>query len=132
MHVAWRQMRGTPHEDHLERGERELERRVLRHDRQLPRDVAASLLVGAAVAVSGMIGFVGLIVPHLLRLAAGTDHRLLVPASFLGGATFLVAADTVARTALAPAELPVGVVTALLGGPFFIWLLRRNLVRALA
>jgi len=94
--------------------------------------VAASLLVGAAVAVSGMIGFVGLIVPHLLRLAAGTDHRLLVPASFLGGATFLVAADTVARTALAPAELPVGVVTALLGGPFFIWLLRRSLVRALA
>jgi len=82
--------------------------------------------------VSGMIGFVGLIVPHLLRLALGTDHRLLVPASFLGGATFLVAADTVARTALAPAELPVGVVTALLGGPFFIWLLRRSLVRALA
>ncbi len=94
--------------------------------------VAASLLVGAAVAVSGMIGFVGLIVPHLLRLAVGTDHRLLVPASFLGGATFLVAADTVARTALAPAELPVGVVTALLGGPFFIWLLRRSLVRAIA
>ena len=94
--------------------------------------VAASLLVGAAVAVSGMIGFVGLIVPHLLRLAAGTDHRLLVPASFLGGATFLVVADTVARTALAPAELPVGVVTALLGGPFFIWLLRRSLVRGLA
>ena len=94
--------------------------------------IAASLLVGAAVAVSGMIGFVGLIVPHLLRLALGTDHRLLVPASFLGGATFLVAADTVARTALAPAELPVGVVTALLGGPFFIWLLRRSLVRGLA
>ena len=94
--------------------------------------IAASLLIGAAVAVSGMIGFVGLIVPHLLRLAIGTDHRLLVPASFLGGATFLVAADTVARTALAPAELPVGVVTALLGGPFFIWLLRRSLVRALA
>ena len=94
--------------------------------------IAASLLVGAAVAVSGMIGFVGLIVPHLLRLAVGTDHRLLVPASFLGGATFLVAADTVARTALAPAELPVGVVTALLGGPFFIWLLRRSLVRGVA
>jgi iron complex transport system permease protein len=94
--------------------------------------IAASLLVGAAVAVSGMIGFVGLIVPHLLRLAIGTDHRLLVPASFLGGATFLVAADTVARTALAPAELPVGVVTALLGGPFFIWLLRRSLVRGVA
>jgi iron complex transport system permease protein len=94
--------------------------------------IASSLLVGAAVAVSGMIGFVGLIVPHLLRLAVGNDHRLLVPASFLGGATFLVAADTVARTALAPAELPVGVVTALLGGPFFIWLLRRSLVRGVA
>jgi iron complex transport system permease protein len=89
--------------------------------------VAAALLVGAAVSVSGMIGFVGLIVPHLLRLLLGADHRLLVPASFLGGAVFLVWADTLARTALAPAELPVGVVTALAGGPFFIFLLRRHL-----
>jgi iron complex transport system permease protein len=94
--------------------------------------VAASLLVGAAVSVSGMIGFVGLIVPHLLRLLLGPDHRLLLPASFLGGAAFLVWADTLARTALAPAELPVGVVTALTGGPFFIYLLQRHLRRLIA
>ena len=91
--------------------------------------VAASLLVGAAVSVSGMISFVGLIVPHLIRLVLGADHRLLLPASFLGGAAFLVWADALARTALAPAELPVGVVTALLGGPFFLFLLRRELGR---
>jgi iron complex transport system permease protein len=91
--------------------------------------VAASLLVGAAVAVSGMIGFVGLIVPHLLRLVLGPDHRLLLPASFLGGAVFLVWADALARTLLGPAELPVGVVTALTGGPFFLYLLRRDLRR---
>jgi cobalamin transport system permease protein len=94
--------------------------------------LAASLLVGAAVSMSGMIGFVGLIVPHLLRLVLGPDHRLLLPASFLGGAAFLVGADTIARTALAPVELPVGVVTALVGGPFFIHLLRRHLARVLA
>ena len=88
--------------------------------------VAASLLVGAAVSVSGMIGFVGLIVPHLLRLLLGPDHRLLLPASFLGGAIFLVWADTLARTALGAAELPVGVVTALAGGPFFVYLLKRE------
>src|SRR5438128_974793 len=92
--------------------------------------VAASLLVGAAVSVSGMISFVGLIVPHLIRLVLGADHRLLLPASFLGGAAFLVWADALARTALAPAELPVGVVTAILGGPFFLFLLRRELTRA--
>jgi iron complex transport system permease protein len=94
--------------------------------------LASSLLVGAAVSVSGMIGFVGLIVPHLLRLLLGADHRLLLPASFLGGAAFLVWADTLARTALAPVELPVGVVTALTGGPFFIYLLRRSLRRGVA
>jgi len=94
--------------------------------------LASSLLVGAAVSVSGMIGFVGLIVPHLLRLLLGADHRLLLPASFLGGAVFLVWADTLARTALAPVELPVGVITALTGGPFFIYLLRRSLRRATA
>jgi iron complex transport system permease protein len=93
--------------------------------------VAASLLVGAAVSLSGMIGFVGLIVPHLLRLVLGPDHRLLLPASFLGGAAFLVWADTLARTVLGPMELPVGVVTALTGGPFFLYLLRRDLQRAL-
>ena len=91
--------------------------------------LAASLLVGAAVAVSGMINFVGLIVPHLLRLVLGPDLRLLIPASFLGGAVFLVWADTLARTVFAPGELPVGVVTALLGGPFFLFLLRRSLGR---
>jgi len=91
--------------------------------------LAASLLVGAAVAVSGMINFVGLIVPHLLRLVLGPDLRLLLPASFLGGAVFLIWADTAARTALGASELPVGVVTALLGGPFFLFLLRRALRR---
>ena len=93
--------------------------------------VAASLLVGAAVSVSGMIGFVGLIVPHVLRLLLGPDHRLLLPASFLGGAVFLVWADTLARTMLGAAELPVGVITAFTGGPFFLVLLRRNLARTL-
>ena len=92
--------------------------------------VAASLLVGAAVSVSGMISFVGLVTPHLLRLVLGPDQRLLLPASFLGGAILLVWADTLARTALGPVELPVGVVTALLGGPFFLVLLRRSLVRS--
>lgn len=89
--------------------------------------LAASLLVGAAVSLSGMIGFVGLIVPHVLRLLLGPDLRLLLPASFLGGAVFLVWADTLARSVLGGSELPVGVVTALLGGPFFLWLLRRSL-----
>jgi iron complex transport system permease protein len=83
-------------------------------------------MIGVAVSVSGMIGFVGLIVPHLLRLAFGADHRLLLPASAIGGAGFMVAADLAARTVIAPAELPVGVITALCGGPFFIFLLRRE------
>jgi len=94
--------------------------------------VAASILVAAAVSVSGMIGFVGLIVPHLLRLLLGPDHRLLLPASFVGGATFLVWCDALARTALGAAEVPVGVVTALAGAPFFLVLLRRSLRRAAA
>lgn len=94
--------------------------------------VWASLLVGAAVSVSGMINFVGLIIPHLLRLVIGPDHRLLLPAAVLGGAILLVWADTIARTVIGPAELPVGVVTALLGGPFFIVLLRRSLKRSVA
>ncbi len=84
---------------------------------------AGSLVTGAAVSMSGLIGFVGLIVPHGLRLILGPDHRLLVPASFLGGASFLVLADTAARSLAAPEELPVGVVTALCGGPFFLLLL---------
>jgi iron complex transport system permease protein len=86
----------------------------------------ASLLTAAAVAVSGVIGFVGLIVPHMARFLWGSDHRALIPASALLGAAFLVLADTLARTAAAPTELPVGVVTAFVGVPFFVWLLRRR------
>jgi len=88
--------------------------------------LGASFLVGAVVSVSGMIGFVGLIVPHVMRLILGADHRLLLPASLLAGATFLIWADTVARTALGVVEIPVGVVTALCGGPFFVYLLKRE------
>jgi len=81
--------------------------------------------VGAAVAVSGTIGFVGIVIPHLLRMVVGPDHRILLPASALGGAALLLWADVVARTLAPPAELPIGVLTALLGAPFFLWLLRR-------
>lgn len=88
--------------------------------------VASALLVGAVVSVSGMIGFVGLIVPHVMRLLFGADHRLLLPASSLAGAIFLVWADTAARSALGVVEIPVGVVTALFGGPFFVYLLKRE------
>src|SRR5207249_2917123 len=88
--------------------------------------VAAALLVGAAVSVSGLIGFVGLVVPHLMRLIVGADHRLLLPASYLAGAIFLVWADTLARTVLGATEIPVGVVTALCGAPVFAYLLRRD------
>jgi len=88
--------------------------------------VLVSLVVSAAVALSGIIGFVGLIIPHVLRLLVGSDHRLLLPASFLFGAGFLVFCDTVARVATTQTELPVGVITALAGGPFFMYLLRRK------
>jgi iron complex transport system permease protein len=88
--------------------------------------VLGSLLTGLAVSVAGLIGFVGLVVPHLLRLLLGPDHRLLLPAAFFGGGSFLVLADLVARVAVAPGELPVGVVTALVGGPFFLSLLRHR------
>jgi len=87
--------------------------------------LAASLLTAAAVAVSGVIGFVGLIVPHLCRFVFGRLHRTLFPTAFLAGGILLAAADTLARTVVAPRELPVGVVTALLGVPFFAFLLRR-------
>lgn len=86
----------------------------------------ASLVVGAAVAASGSVGYVGLIVPHLVRLSVGSDNRLVVPFSAVAGAIFVVLADTVARTAIAPRELPVGAVTALVGAPLFIYLLRRG------
>lgn len=85
----------------------------------------AALLTGTAVAISGLVGFVGLIVPHVVRLVLGPDHRLLLPASFLSGAIFLVLADLIARLVLAPSELPLGIVTALVGAPFFVYLLRR-------
>jgi iron complex transport system permease protein len=93
--------------------------------------LASSLLVGAAVSVAGLIGFVGLVVPHALRLVLGPDHRLLVPASALAGAAFLVGCDTLARTLLGGRELPVGALTALAGGPFFLLLLRRAQARGL-
>lgn len=87
---------------------------------------AASLVVSAAVSVSGLIGFVGLMTPHAARLVLGPDHRLLLPASVLSGAIVMVLADLVARVVLAPVELPVGIVTALAGGPVFVWLLVRG------
>ena len=83
-----------------------------------------SLLVGVVVAVSGAIGFVGLMIPHIVRLLVGSDHRRVLPLSLLVGAIMLIWVDVVARTAFAPTELPVGVITALLGGPFFLWLMR--------
>ncbi len=92
--------------------------------------VATSLMVGAAVSVAGLIGFVGLIIPHLLRLLFGPDHRVLIPAAALGGAAFLVFCDTLARTLLEGRELPVGAITSLAGGPLFLWLLRRQQQRA--
>jgi iron complex transport system permease protein len=94
--------------------------------------VASSLMIGAMVSVSGMIGFVGLMIPHVMRLIVGSDHRILLPASFLAGGIFLSWADTLARVLLAPAELPVGIITAFLGGPFFLFLLYREGGRKLA
>lgn len=84
-----------------------------------------SWLTAAAVSVSGLVGFVGLVVPHVVRLVLGPDHRLLLPASTLVGGVFLVLADLLARSLMSPAELPVGIITALVGGPFFIYLLRK-------
>jgi iron complex transport system permease protein len=86
--------------------------------------LVVSLVIGLVVSFSGLIGFVGLIVPHLGRMVLGSDHRLLMPVSALGGAVFLIAADTVARTIISPSELPVGVITAFIGAPFFIYLLK--------
>ncbi len=88
--------------------------------------VAVALLVGAGVAFAGIVGFVGLVVPHVIRMIAGPAHRLLVAASALGGALVLVSADLLARTAIENAELPLGMLTSLVGGPFFFWLLRRT------
>jgi iron complex transport system permease protein len=88
--------------------------------------ILTALAVGAGVAVAGVIGFVGLVVPHLLRLTIGPDHRALLPCAALLGASLLLCADLIARTLVAPAELPIGIVTALVGAPFFLWLLLRK------
>ncbi|MFD2201516.1 FecCD family ABC transporter permease [Shivajiella indica] len=85
--------------------------------------IGSALIVGTAVAFTGTIGFVGLVVPHLLRILFGADHRLVIPGSFLAGAILLTLADLLARTIVAPAEMPIGIITAILGAPFFIWLL---------
>ncbi len=111
---------GDEHAAHLGVEVERVRRRVL---------LATALMIGGAVSVSGLIGFVGLVVPHLLRMLLGADHRPLVPAAALGGAAFLVIADTLARTLFSPTELPVGALTAMVGGPLFLVLLRRELRR---
>ncbi len=88
--------------------------------------LAASLATAAAVAVSGLIGFVGIVVPHVVRLLAGASYRVVIPLSLIGGAMFLIVADHIARTAFAPAELPIGVITAFTGAPFFLLVMRMN------
>jgi iron complex transport system permease protein len=88
--------------------------------------VTASLLVGSSVASSGSVGYVGLVVPHLVRLSLGSDNRMTIPAAGISGAIFVVIADTIARTIIAPRELPVGAITALIGAPLFIYLLKRG------
>lgn len=86
----------------------------------------ASALVGTAVAASGSVGYVGLVVPHIVRMTIGSDNRRVIPATALAGAIFVVLADTVARTVIAPRELPVGAITALIGAPLFIYLLKKS------
>lgn len=87
---------------------------------------SASLATGAAVSVGGPVGFIGIVVPHLVRLMVGADHRIVLPASALFGAAFLIGCDVVSRTIMAPIEIPVGIITAVIGGPFFLWLLVRK------
>jgi len=88
--------------------------------------VSASLSTGAAVSLGGPVLFIGIIVPHMVRLIVGADHRLVLPASALFGASFLIVCDLIARTIIAPVEMPVGIITAIIGGPFFLWLLFRG------
>jgi len=88
--------------------------------------IITSLIISVAVSLAGIIGFVGIMVPHFMRLVFGSDHRLLLPVSALFGASFLIVADTIARIILAPAELPVGVITALCGAPYFIFLFEKE------
>jgi len=111
----------------LDLGERQAAHSGVRVDRMQRIVLAASTLVtAAAVSVSGVIGFVGLIVPHLVRLAVGPDYRLIIPLSVLFGGIYVLWADTLARTLLSPVEIPLGVVTAFLGAPFFAYLLARH------
>ncbi|MBN1493167.1 MAG: iron chelate uptake ABC transporter family permease subunit, partial [Candidatus Omnitrophica bacterium] len=93
--------------------------------------ILASLITGAVVSVSGLIGFIGLVVPHIARMLFGPDHRLVIPASACIGGMLLVIADTIARTMIAPQEIPVGVITSFLGAPFFIYLLKRKESRSI-
>ena len=92
--------------------------------------VVASIVTAAAVSVSGIIGFVGLVIPHVVRIISGPDHRTLLPFSILGGATFLVISDTLARTLIMPGELPIGIITSVFGAPYFLYLLYRNKTRS--
>ncbi len=92
--------------------------------------VVIAMLVGAGVAFTGIIAFVGLVVPHLIRIVTGPSHRILIPASVLGGALVIVVGDLIARTLIEHQELPLGVLTALIGAPFFFWLIRRTRARA--
>ena len=88
--------------------------------------ISASLATGGAVSLGGPVGFIGIVVPHLVRLIVGADHRVLLPSAALFGASFLIGCDLISRTIMAPLELPVGIITALIGGPFFLWLLIRH------
>jgi iron complex transport system permease protein len=88
--------------------------------------LSASLLVGVSVALGGSVGYVGLVIPHLVRMSTSADNRLTIPAAALAGASFVILADTLARTIIAPRELPVGAITALIGAPLFIYLLKRR------
>ena len=114
----------TAQNDELQGKVRALNDAVERLKRELV--FCTALGVGAAVAAAGMIGFIGLVVPHLMRLLVGPDHRVLLPASALAGASLLLLADLFARLILSPAELPIGIVTALIGAPFFLYLLLRG------
>ena len=92
---------------------------------------AASLVTAAAVSFAGIIGFIGLIVPHVMRMWWGVDYRRIIPLSILGGATALLVSDIIARVVIAPQELPVGIITALAGAPFFLWVLRHSKTQGL-
>jgi iron complex transport system permease protein len=108
-------------------GEREAFHLGLRTERLRMQVIGLSALIsGAVVAAIGIVGFIGLVVPHLLRLIIGPDNRTLLPASALGGAVLMLIADLIARTILSPLELPLGIVTALIGAPYFLWLLHRT------